>query len=267
MPAAVESFFSVTAAVSVAGLDLTRARVVWEAQGQEPAFGTNFIFATTNSGAQWIEVEAQWPDGRRVFAVTNFFSTNGPPSVSVAAVDPLAVVGTTHYGSFLFTRAGDTSGPVMVNFGLGGTAVNWRDYRTTTDEPVSPFITIPAGAVSNVLTIVALTNSTGFNPETVVLTLSGSTEYSIVSPASATISLVNLMSQITGIQFAEPGGITIQWTSVPGFTYRVLYKSRLTDTDWTDLSGDIAAASDVTTWTDFLTTGVSQRFYRIYEGP
>jgi len=79
MPAVAGISIPVTATIKTTGFDLTKARVVWEAQGQEPAFGTNYIFTTTNFGMQWIEAEAQWPDGRRVFAATNFFSTNGPP--------------------------------------------------------------------------------------------------------------------------------------------------------------------------------------------
>src|SRR5205823_11545075 len=39
----------------------------------------------SNMGTQWVEIEAQWPDGRRVFAVTNFFATNGLPAVTVVA--------------------------------------------------------------------------------------------------------------------------------------------------------------------------------------
>jgi hypothetical protein len=267
MPATAGTFMSVTAAVTAAGFDFSKARVVWEAQGQELAFGTNFNFTMTNTGAQWIEVEAQWPDGRRVFAATNFFLTNGPPVVSVIATGPLAVFGTTNYGSFLFTRRGDTSGPVTVGFSLGGTAVNWNDYRTATGDPVPPFITIPPGEDSNVLAIVAESNSIGSSPKTVVLMLSDGIAYGIVPPTSAAITLVNLVPQITGLKITTPSGITFQWTSVPGFTYRVMYKNFLTDTDWTDLSGDIIATSIVTLWTDFPPAGVPQRFYRIYEGP
>ena len=50
-------------------LDLSRARIVWEAQEREPQFGDRLVL--TNVLA-WIEAEAQLPDGRRVFAVTNF---------------------------------------------------------------------------------------------------------------------------------------------------------------------------------------------------
>ena len=49
-------------------LDLSRARIVWEAQDREPLFGDRM--SLTNA-AGWIEAEAQLPDGRRVFGVTN----------------------------------------------------------------------------------------------------------------------------------------------------------------------------------------------------
>jgi formylmethanofuran:tetrahydromethanopterin formyltransferase len=53
------------------GLDLTHARIVWEARDQEPTFGTTFIFTPSNAGSCWVEAEAQLPDGRRLFGVTN----------------------------------------------------------------------------------------------------------------------------------------------------------------------------------------------------
>ena len=61
-----------TVGISAPGLDLSRARIVWEARDQEPAFGQTFSFAPANRGEQWLEAEAQFSDGRRVFAVTNF---------------------------------------------------------------------------------------------------------------------------------------------------------------------------------------------------
>jgi hypothetical protein len=62
----------INATISAAGLDLAGARIVWEARDQEPAFGKIFSFAPAHRGEQWLEAEAQLPDGRRVFAVTNF---------------------------------------------------------------------------------------------------------------------------------------------------------------------------------------------------
>jgi hypothetical protein len=62
----------ISVTLSAAGLDLSRARIVWEARDQEPALGKTFYFAPNASGQQWLEAEAQLPDGRRIFAVTNF---------------------------------------------------------------------------------------------------------------------------------------------------------------------------------------------------
>jgi hypothetical protein len=59
-----------TCALSAPGLDLRGARIVWEAQGEEPAFGQSFVFTQAARGPHWVEAEAQWPDGRRVFAAT-----------------------------------------------------------------------------------------------------------------------------------------------------------------------------------------------------
>ena len=50
-------------------LDLSRARIVWEAQNSEPLFGDRMVLTNAVS---WIEAEAQLTDGRRVFAATEF---------------------------------------------------------------------------------------------------------------------------------------------------------------------------------------------------
>jgi hypothetical protein len=59
-------------ALSASGLDPRTARVVWEADGQDPVFGTSFAFTPAIGGAHWIEAEAEWPDGRRVFGMVDF---------------------------------------------------------------------------------------------------------------------------------------------------------------------------------------------------
>jgi hypothetical protein len=67
--AIVKTTYTVT--LSAPDLDLGQARIVWEADGQDPVFGQSLAFAPAVRGAHWIEAEAQWPDGRRVFAMTN----------------------------------------------------------------------------------------------------------------------------------------------------------------------------------------------------
>jgi hypothetical protein len=67
-----ETEHTISVTLSAPGIDLSRARIVWEASDHEPIFGKTFSFAPVHVGPQWIEAEAQLPDGRRVFAVTNF---------------------------------------------------------------------------------------------------------------------------------------------------------------------------------------------------
>jgi hypothetical protein len=62
--------------VQTPGLDITNARVVWEARDQQPAFGSTFTPTPTNNGVQWVEAEVEWPDGRRVFAKSTYTANN-----------------------------------------------------------------------------------------------------------------------------------------------------------------------------------------------
>jgi hypothetical protein len=64
---------TVTANLKVDGLDLSKARIVWEGQEVAPVFGaTTITFTPQQVGSSWLEVEAQLPDGRRVFASIDF---------------------------------------------------------------------------------------------------------------------------------------------------------------------------------------------------
>src|SRR5260370_2867630 len=62
----------VTLSLQAPGLDLTTARILWEARDQQPAYGASCTYSPQNNGVQWVEAEAQWPDGRRLFATANF---------------------------------------------------------------------------------------------------------------------------------------------------------------------------------------------------
>jgi len=62
----------VTFSLNVRGQNLTNARVVWEARDQAPAFGPTYTILPKNNGAQWVEAEVEWPDGRRAFDAITF---------------------------------------------------------------------------------------------------------------------------------------------------------------------------------------------------
>jgi hypothetical protein len=56
------------------GFDLADARIIWEGKNQPPVFGhgASFSFKPTEAGEHWVEVEAHWPDGRRLYGVKTF---------------------------------------------------------------------------------------------------------------------------------------------------------------------------------------------------
>ncbi len=61
-----------TLSVNTVGLDLTGARILWEAQDGATDFGTTFNVTPKSTGTKWVEVEISWPDGRRLFGTGSF---------------------------------------------------------------------------------------------------------------------------------------------------------------------------------------------------
>lgn len=189
LPAQLQAGKAVTATLTAVGLDLTAATIVWEAAGQPAAYGPAFTFTPTGHGEQWVEAEAALPDGRRIFAVKNFFTDNGRATVTIAATDDSAKFSdASDTATFTFTRTGDTASPLTVKYALGGTTVKWNDYRRPEgDMPVE--VTIPAGAASCALSIYAVANTTNANPATVTITVSADSLYNAGNPAAATATL------------------------------------------------------------------------------
>ena len=58
----------ITLTCTAPGLDLTAAKIVWEIQGLDPIEGAACTFTPPAPGSYRVEAEAQWTDGRRVFA-------------------------------------------------------------------------------------------------------------------------------------------------------------------------------------------------------
>jgi len=72
LPPEIQTRKVVTARLEASDLDLGQALTVWESNQRSLAFGSAFTFTPTNGGPCWVEAEAELPDGRRAFAVTNF---------------------------------------------------------------------------------------------------------------------------------------------------------------------------------------------------
>jgi len=184
VPATPSKDASFKVSLDAPGMDLDGARIVREGSGQQPAYGETYTYKPSGYGRQWIEAEAQWADGRRVYARTNLFAENGLGSASMATDDSTATAGDeSDPAVYTFTRTGGTTGTVTVKFTLSGTAAKWTDYRRPEGD-MPEEIVIPAGASSAQLTLVA----TG-SPGTVILTLDGDTGYNIGKPNNGTVTL------------------------------------------------------------------------------
>ncbi|MBI2948283.1 MAG: immunoglobulin domain-containing protein, partial [Verrucomicrobia bacterium] len=188
LPVEVSTNTTVTAALEVSGLNLDQARIVWEASNQEPAFGASLTFTPTNHALHWVEAEAQWPDGRRVFGVAEFSVTNGLPIVSVTASDPRASEKGPDAGTFTFTRTGNLEQPLTVRFTLADNAARWTDYRSDSGS-VPETITIPAGETAATLTFVPVDDSEYEGPESIRIRISENRNYNVGAPAEAVITI------------------------------------------------------------------------------
>ncbi len=67
--------------------------------------------------------------------------------------------------------------------------------------------------------------------------------------------------RILGIGAGGSAQVLITWTAVSNGVYRVQAKAELSQTNWIDLPGDVAATSDTASKSD--PRGAAQRFYRV----
>jgi hypothetical protein len=113
----------VTLGLSLSDSDLASARVTWEAQGQEPLFGTTTYTFTPGpqTGNYWVEAEVQWPDGRRGFAANSVsVSTDAPAEIS----NPRPLSG----GGLSFSLAGTPLATYVIQ--VSSDLSNWSPLST-----------------------------------------------------------------------------------------------------------------------------------------
>lgn len=182
-------------------------------------------------------------------------------TVTVVASDNTAIIGTTDTASFTFTRAGDISSDLTAEFAFSGTAVKWNDYRRPEGD-MPEVLTIPAGQTSATLTFLALANTTGADPETVIATLRPNGDYVVGSPNSATATILPAASPFSvSILFSPPSSISLSWPSAAGASYRVEGRPDFASGSWQDLSNLITATGNNTTWNT--NSSASRCYYRV----
>src|SRR5678810_972485 len=109
---------------------------------------------------------------------------------------------------YTFTRTGVTSGPLTVNFGIGGTATFNTDYTQTgaaTFAPPNGTVTFGAGNSTATVTVDPTADTTSEPDETVILTLAAGTGYNVIEPSSATGTILN--DDVTVSVAVSPGAV------------------------------------------------------------
>jgi hypothetical protein len=142
-------------------------------------------FSVNLSGA----INATISDGQGVGTIIN-----DDTDVSLA-VSPASVLedGATNL-VYTFTRNGNTTGALTVNFTVGGTATFNSDYTQTgaaTFSTTNGTVTFAAGSSTATVTIHPTADNVVEPNETVILTVASGSGYGVASPSAATGTIVN----------------------------------------------------------------------------
>jgi hypothetical protein len=308
----------VTLSLSAPGIDLSSARITWEAPGLEPTFGKTFAFVPQGNGNQTVQAEAQLPDGRRIFAIGsvtanaanvpwvddsvpagamtgagggdswNWVNSNPSPFAgSYAHQSALASglhehffqnatrtlsigVGDTLY-AYIYLDPANPPSEIMLSWNTGSSwehraywGANLINYGL--DGTPSRRYVGPVPATGQWIQLQVPASQVGLEGTTV-----SGMSFSLYN-GRATWDAAGVTSQPTGVTFQPTNslrvsalktssGFKLTWATVPGHTYRIAYKSSLTDANWTVLGSDITANSASTSWTDTTSTQSNQRFY------
>ncbi len=134
-------------------------------------------------------------DGALTPPIQNFLPEL-PPTIDISvAVSPSSVDedGATNL-DFTFTRTGDTTGALTVDFSVGGAAGFNTDYTQTgadTFTATTGSVTFAAGSATAVVTVDPTADTTVEADESVILTVVNGAGYSVGTPSSATGTITN----------------------------------------------------------------------------
>lgn len=137
------------------------------------ASGNNFLIGTTTA---------------TVFISDNDSAVPTLPNISISANDAIAAEVATgqpaNPGQFTLTRTGDSTAALTVGYAVSGTATAGSDYTTLGGTAV-----FAAGSSTALLNVDVLDDTTVEPSETVVVTLTGGSAYSVTSLSVATVTV------------------------------------------------------------------------------
>ena len=168
--------------------------------------------------------------------------TTSLPSITLA-VSPASVLenGTSNL-VYTFTRTGSTTSALTVNYTVGGTATLGTDYTGIASSGTTKTVTFEANSATAIVTVDPTGDTTVESDETVALTLSSGTGYTVGTTSAVTGTIANddiptNFQQITSSAnlFAAPGSTvniplsyntTTGDNTLPGIGFRLHYDSR-----------------------------------------
>ncbi len=137
---------------------------------------------------------------------------NDLPLITIVATDAIAAEAGLDTGLFVVTRSGTgpaaTYGDLIVNYTLTGTASEGSDYTATdpaTGSALIGSVTILDGQSAATFRITPIDDTTNEGNETVIATLAGGTGYSVGTPSSDTVVIVDNDGDIVNDTFTDGG--------------------------------------------------------------
>lgn len=130
---------------------------------------------------------------------------DGLPTVSITASTATVPENGPGTGAFRVSRTGSTATALVVNYSVGGTAAGGTDYQTLTGS-----VTIPTGDSAAGITVTPIDDTSYEGPETVVVTLTSSVAYTVGSPNSAVVTILENDSPPSGPTVSVNGGLCDQ---------------------------------------------------------
>ena len=153
---------------------------------------------------------------------------------------------------YTFTRNGVTTGPLTVNFSVGGTATFNTDYTQTgaaTFTAIDGTVTFGAGNTTATVTVDPTADNTVEPNETVILTLAAGTGYNVANPSTATGTITNDDAEVT----LAVAPLAVDEDGVPNLVYTFTRTGDTTDA----LTVNFSVGGTATFNTDYTQTGAA----------
>jgi hypothetical protein len=151
---------------------------------------------------------------------------------------------------FTVSRTGSTAAALTVSYSVGGTASNGADYA-----PLSGTVVIPAGSATAPIVVTPVDDASVEGSETVVVTLTAGTGYTLGTPKTATVTIADNDKPSVTISSPDPtatqagstaGSVKVTRTGPTSAALMVFYAlsgTAANGSDYQTLSGSVKIAA------------------------